>query len=223
MGYKPLIKVDCCGTGNSKVELPQETMTGLNNVHIQNYDWRLFLDKVLAEYDYVGPFVEDLNSEVRVLLKTRKTVGVWGSAQYLGGEIVMYRHSVWVFLHELAHMLTFDHGMKRADVYPYHGKRFGETLRAIAETWIGAEVEYRIPGRDIRTLDEEEPSNATRLTPSQRKALRACFEFGHAKRIRIVRMDGREMVVGITVAGRDPSEETKIRVGPTGKARRVLE
>lgn len=133
MPYKPLYKEENQGTGNSRCKISKEVMVSLNNTHLLNYYWDSFLNYVIWHYDYEGPFVEEFNSEIKVVLSKRKTVRQWGKTQFLGAKITINRQSVWVFLHELAHMITYDAGLKKTTVYKPHGKVFGEKLTEITQ------------------------------------------------------------------------------------------
>ena len=110
---KGLIKVGKIGTGESQCSTPKNTRIKFNDVHITIKDINKFLD-------YIN------ERDISVQLSNRKTKNRWGTAILSRKEILLYRHSVAVFLHELAHVLCDERG---------HGRIFGRKLDELYEIW----------------------------------------------------------------------------------------
>jgi hypothetical protein len=80
------------GTGNSYVGVEWSEMVRLQNTPVDKEQIKLFLT-----WQQMAVTVE---------LSSRQTRKRWGSAWPKKKRIVLYRQSVWTFLHELAHVLT---------------------------------------------------------------------------------------------------------------------
>jgi len=107
-----LTQVSSRGTGNSWCRAPLDRQIQLNNQTI-----------TLEE---VARFLALIKCDARVVVPNRMTKQRWGVARISRNEVVLYRCSVWVFLHEVAHMLTPGCG---------HGPKFGEKLDALQMVW----------------------------------------------------------------------------------------
>ncbi len=116
----PLVKTNTPGTGNSKTRLPEKIMIDLNNKEIN----------IKQISDFLG-FIK--TKDVKVNVSNRNTSNTWGSACPYRKYINLYRHSVWVFLHELAHIISPPKKVNgRRDI---HGQDFGNALRNLVNQW----------------------------------------------------------------------------------------
>lgn len=79
------------GTGNRYVAYPYQSIVELNNQQLTNQDVKGFLKYVNME-------------RVKVKLSNRRTMRRWGTAWPAEERFTLYRHSVWVFIHELSHI-----------------------------------------------------------------------------------------------------------------------
>jgi predicted metal-dependent hydrolase len=123
------------GSGNEHVNIIGGVI--LNNVELK--------EKLIPPFLYfISPYMNKFRTvDIKVILSKRKTKKVWGSTRiYLKGfkvnyriaKINLYRHSVWVFLHELAHSFKpFDE----------HNKEFADTLHRLLWLW----------GKYVRTIE----------------------------------------------------------------------
>ena len=85
-----------CGTGNSYVQVAQSEMLRLENVPLSMEMATLFLhwQKISLTLEF----------------SQRDTKSRWGTAWPKKRKVVLYRHSVWTFLHEVAHVVAGHHG-----------------------------------------------------------------------------------------------------------------
>ena len=116
-------EVSTCGTGNNEVRLPKDVMVKWNNIPIHEVDaWR---------------FAEAIGfGEVEIVFSNRRTKRRWGSCKWWFNnrppKLLIYRHSVWVFLHEFAHAIThLTYGLRAST----HGPEFGSTLTMLYDRW----------------------------------------------------------------------------------------
>jgi len=107
----PLMKFP--GTGESKVKTPFSRRVLLNNTPISEKEAKDFSEWYSLNYN--KPKL------LRLTLSNRKCKRRWGSTWPSRKRIILYRHSVGVFLHELAHV-TVD------DPKEHHGKKFAAEL-----------------------------------------------------------------------------------------------
>jgi len=89
---KKLTKSTNRGTGMSHCFTPQKTIKALNNTPIDAGAIALFLRSLSGCAD------------IRVTLSNRRPKWRWGTAWPSERRMILYRHSVMVFLHELAHI-----------------------------------------------------------------------------------------------------------------------
>lgn len=108
------------GTGNSKVYTNSDILIELNNIPITKEKIDIFF-KILKIND------------ISVKMSNRKTVRRWGTANFQTRQITLYRHSVMVFIHELAHIFTRA-SMKNGR-WDYHGYEFGRTVDYFIIIW----------------------------------------------------------------------------------------
>lgn len=101
------------GTGECLVRVPRSERIRLNNTP---------LDIEQAEM-----FLMWQRLPVKVEFSYRATSQRWGSAWPKEGRMVLYRHAVWIFLHELAHLL--------ADPNEHHGSQFARCLEGLYLKW----------------------------------------------------------------------------------------
>ena len=114
-----LEKTDRPGTGNSRCSVSKEKMIEYNNIEITKSQVADFLN-FLSVNGY------EKAKKINVVLSNRKTVRGWGTANITKNKILLYRHSVWVFLHELSHLISPPKMVNgRRDV---HGSHFGKAL-----------------------------------------------------------------------------------------------
>ena len=80
------------GTGNSYVQVNSAEILRLENTPITA--------------EQIGLFLGWQQIPARVELSSRNTKQRWGTAIASEGRIILYRHSVWTFLHEIAHIIA---------------------------------------------------------------------------------------------------------------------
>ena len=114
-----LEKTDNPGTGNSRCRVSKETMIEYNNIEITKSQVTGFLNFLsLNGYEKA--------KKINVVLSNRKTSRRWGTANIAKNKVLLYRHSVWIFLHELAHLISPPKMVNgRRDI---HGTHFGKAL-----------------------------------------------------------------------------------------------
>jgi hypothetical protein len=120
-----LTKTNTPGTGNSKVRVPKYKMVDLNNTAITTPKINKFLQAVKKTYNQTD--------SIKVVVSNRKTVRRWGTANILENKIILYRHSVWVFLHELAHLI--EKPVRVNGRWDAHGQKFGNALTELVKIW----------------------------------------------------------------------------------------
>jgi hypothetical protein len=109
------------GTGNSKLSKDHyERMISLNNIPIT--------DEMIDEYFKFSHIQKCL-----VVLSDRPTKHRWGTAVWKKDKILLYRHSIGVFLHELAHIESYRRN-KGIKIKP-HGIEFFSVLEEIIDDW----------------------------------------------------------------------------------------
>lgn len=103
------------GTGNSRVTIPKSEQIRLNNTPI-------FITEAVC-------FTKQITKSIpSIVFSRRKTKSRWGTAfSFPQRKIILYRHSVYIFLHELAHVLC---GGKEK-----HSRVFGRKLDHLYELW----------------------------------------------------------------------------------------
>lgn len=127
------------GTGNSQSTVDKREMLRLQNVEITQDEINSFLN-----------YLYDLGEEnIEVKLSNRKTKYRWGTAWGFKRRVILYRHSVWCFLHEIAHVLNYSQNKKKKS----HGKEFGSWLDLMYEIWT-EEFEFEAEIWDIAATKE---------------------------------------------------------------------
>lgn len=101
------------GTGDYYCTVPEEVRVALNNT--------------LISESQIGLILGLVSCKTKVYLMTRTPRHRWGTAFKKSNRILLYRPSVWTFLHELAHILTEEYG---------HGLEFGKKLDTLCELWL---------------------------------------------------------------------------------------
>lgn len=137
------------GSGNRSVRVPKEKAVEWNNTPITKAEIEEFMRRNSRLHC----------AKVDVTLSARRTSRTWGTAWIsrcqgqvvLGGRMTLYRHSRWVFLHELAHLMG----------NPGHGVPFGRELTRLCKEW----EEIMTPGMPSREA-------APRPTPAKPKTRR---------------------------------------------------
>lgn len=123
------------GTGNSTCPVPKAEQVRLQNHLIDNAVVGQFLDLL---YD-MG---EDI---ISVELSNRRTTQRWGTAWSYDRRVVLYRHTAWCFLHEVAHVLNHWDARNEAEKAnaPYfqykrkaHGREFGKYQKMLYDLWM---------------------------------------------------------------------------------------
>lgn len=146
-----LPRINDAGIGNSLVKVEISNQIKLNNVRIDKSTVQRFLD-------FIGV-------ECRVTLSHRKTRRTWGTCWAKESRTILYRHSVWVFLHELAHIMNTPveykivagYYNKWRRVIPPHGKDFAECLELLYSEWIDfINIEQAKVARNINQMTKVE-------------------------------------------------------------------
>ena len=104
------------GTGVARLNIDKKYLIKLNNITISN--------------DTALDFLKTYNIICSVNFSNRKTKQRWGTAFYKQDRIILYRHSVMIFLHEVAHITAYNH-------YDHmgHGKPFLRELKILIENY----------------------------------------------------------------------------------------
>lgn len=102
-------------TGERYVSIPIQIRVTLNNTPLTIDIVNDFLD-----YAQLG--------DVSVILSLRQTKHRWGTAWKKQKRVVLYRHSAWMLLHELAHI--------KAPNKSGHNCDFGRTLDDLYAQWV---------------------------------------------------------------------------------------
>jgi hypothetical protein len=116
-------KINCIGSGNSSLGKNYKAkMLFLNNEELKFNDVKLFL-----EQNKIPKFP--------IILSNRKTKNILGSCFPSKQKVILYRHSVAVFLHELAHLINYANYIKCHFDYKPHGKEFVFVLEKLIDSW----------------------------------------------------------------------------------------
>jgi hypothetical protein len=117
------------GSGNKSCKVAQDEKLRLSNILISRADADEFLKVLYATGE----------KQISVEISDRRTSKRWGTAWTYKRKVIIYRHTVWVFLHELAHILdvkqSFATGLAVASCKP-HGHDFGSHLSCMYEIWM---------------------------------------------------------------------------------------
>lgn len=106
-------RVHSIGTGESYTRVSRTEILRLTNAPIDMETAKLFL---IAN-----------QIPCKITFSNRKCKMQWGTAWRKDKRIVLYRHCVWTFLHEVAHTI--------ADPGIHHGPQFGLILSALYLKW----------------------------------------------------------------------------------------
>ena len=109
----------CVCLGESKVAVPWKEKKRLNNEKLTRYMMHGFIYFLLMNKEIEYP--------VRTTFSKKNEKKYWGVAYQWCRSIILYRHSVWVFLHELAHVC--------APPDSAHDYRFAKKLRELYHQW----------------------------------------------------------------------------------------
>lgn len=107
-----------------------QRMTGEYYVEVTR-DERIRLNNKPIDGDKTTLFLKWQNVPAKVEFSNRTTKYRWGTTWQKRKRIVLYRHSVWVFLHELAHLVAPQDN---------HGPDFGVALRGLYLQWLKLEA-----------------------------------------------------------------------------------
>jgi hypothetical protein len=118
---KPLTKKTKAGTGERFVRTPEDERIALNNVPIRYQEAQAFAAWYCDAYS--RPKLRNLT------FSKRRTKRRWGTTWPTEGRIILYRHAVWIFLHELAHITVND-------PHAHHNKAFARELETVHDAWI---------------------------------------------------------------------------------------
>ena len=116
-------KMNCICSGNSSLgKKYKEKMLILNNEELKFNNVKLFL-----EQNKIPKFP--------IILSNRKTKTILGTCFPNKQKIILYRHSVAVFLHELSHLVNYANYIKYKFSYKPHGKEFVFVLEKLIDSW----------------------------------------------------------------------------------------
>jgi hypothetical protein len=127
--------------GNTRFRVVKHAGTGnqtTKNLGVKNREM-VRLQNWVIDYSVVQDFLQllyDMGEEpIKVKLSNRRTSSRWGTAWGRERRTVIYRHTAWTFLHELAHILVWnkDNLFKQPKA---HGREFGKYLKMLYETWM---------------------------------------------------------------------------------------
>ena len=116
------------GTGNKSTKVTKSEKVRLANIIITNIEVINFL-KLLYRMG---------EAKIQVNLSNRRTSKQWGVARTNQRRVVIYRHTIWVFLHEIAHILDVkkDFTGRRIRNNKPHGREFGIQLKMLYDLWM---------------------------------------------------------------------------------------
>jgi hypothetical protein len=115
------------GTGNKSCRVDAAEKIRLSNIIIDHAGVTEFMDILYSSGE----------RNIKVELSNRHTSKRWGCAWTMSRRIKLYRHTVWVFLHELAHILDVKKNFTGYTVSARkpHGLDFGNHLSCLYEIW----------------------------------------------------------------------------------------
>lgn len=123
------------GTGNSTCPVSKD-----EQVRLQNH---LIDESVVA--DFMQTLYDMGEDVISVELSHRQTTQRWGTAWTLKRRVVLYRHTAWTFLHEVAHIINDGDARNEAEkanapYYQYkrkaHGRSFGKYQEMLYDLWM---------------------------------------------------------------------------------------
>jgi hypothetical protein len=117
-----LTRIGYCGSGEGYCKTSSAVRVDLNNVEVSPTEARALVLKLQKHFSDCEP--------IRLEFSNRRPRRTWGSAWIGSRRIKLYRHSVGVLLHEVAHLLThsFDE---------HHGRRFATLLDECIKVYQG--------------------------------------------------------------------------------------
>lgn len=107
------------GTGEFKCKYPKNRRILLNNIPISKKMCCQFIKHLGME-----------NKGITVEFSNRHTTQMWGRAFYVDKRILLYRKSVAIFLHELAHIVRYSDSE-----IPSHDLKFCRALDNLYSQW----------------------------------------------------------------------------------------
>jgi hypothetical protein len=117
------------GTGNKSCKVSDKEKLRLSNV---------LIDEAKID-EFLNILYESGEKKMLIELSNRRTSRAWGTAWYFDRRVKIYRHTVWVFLHEVAHVLNIKYhpisGNIIRTVKP-HGTDFGKHLSMLYDLWM---------------------------------------------------------------------------------------
>lgn len=129
------------GTGESYCGVSEAIRVKMNNTPITQIEAALFAK-------YAWKQVRSTEEEIMIEFSERRTRSAWGTAWRHNKRIILYRWTVGIFLHELAHLTATEGG---------HGPQFGAALNKLYILWFRdegqqvVELARRISGASERT------------------------------------------------------------------------
>ncbi len=160
IGNSRFMVVSNSGSGNSTTMVSEKEKIRLQNTLIDTGRVQQFLNLLYGMGEY----------KIEVQLSNRKTSHRWGTAWQYKRKVILYRHTVWTFLHEVGHILT-DNKAK------CHGYKFGESLKMCYELWMEyIETNKTIPG--IKPPEREYKMAATGPDPDRNYVAGGSFSIG---------------------------------------------
>ena len=130
------------GTGNSKVKVIESYAQRLNNTIIEKKPMLEFMRQYQNAYQLKGATVE---------LSNRKCSRRLGTAWPRQRRVKIYRHSVWVVLHELAHIYANTQVDKRLKP---HGQEFADEFMRLINFWRKFQKREELNLRVIRRSEQ---------------------------------------------------------------------
>ena len=98
-------------------------------------------DEEISYDQTIDFFIANQIKPVIIEFSMRETRRQWGTAFYKQSRIILYRHSVGTFLHELAHIELFR---KIDDCVPAHGLVFAKVLEHLIRKWNQTAVKLEV-------------------------------------------------------------------------------
>jgi len=128
---KAMDEKDADGTGHNQVSIPKSKLIELNNTVID----KTTLIKTLEEADREGAM-----NDVMIEFPKRETKRRWGTARFdkitgRATKVMIYRPSVMVVLHELAHVLQMNSNDPIVKNSKPHGVQFARKLENLIKTY----------------------------------------------------------------------------------------
>jgi hypothetical protein len=180
------------GTGNSTCPVSE-----MERVRLQNH---IIDDSVVSDF---MQFLYDMGEDIiSVELSHRQTTQRWGTAWTAKRRVVLYRHTAWTFLHEVAHVI--NDGDARAESEranaPYfqykrkaHGRSFGKYQQMLYDLWM-EHIEPRWDELKIAALNAPAPPKVDPVKAEFEKAFVA-GQFGMMVSV-CVEADGNSYIDG---------------------------